>query len=605
MYHALLRETRTKQQVTDVFLGLQRKLKLREGEFYDTENLTSDHYPMLASRQPRQSVEQFTTGRGVALLAKDKLAWVLEPPTSTGSATLYYNGEAVTGLSLSRGEKRLVSMGAYLCIFPDKVYFNTADPSDYGSMEAHFSMQSASAVTYLPCRRDGSSYASVQTSGNVPENPSNGMVWIDTSVSPQVMRIYNAASGEWLVEAQPYVRIGCTGIGADFDVMDGVSISGTLDASLDSGGAAPFCGEHIIYARDDNYIVIAGLSSAAKNPENQTYTRQLATLKVDREVPDMDFVVECRNRLWGCFSGERDGKQINELYASALGSFKNWSQFLGVASDAWRASIGSDGAFTGAVSFGGMPLFWKAGRLHRVYVSPTGAHQVTETVCPGVQDGASASLAVVGSTLFYLSYDGVMAYDGSLPVCVSEALGTAHFRDAVGGAFGQKYYLCMSDSPAMRAPHSGVWALYVYDTEHALWHKESSARAVGFARLADRFYMLTASELLCLSGGTPDEDAVAWSATTGLCGYRAVGRKYVSRFNLRMLLPRGSDMEVELEYDSSGVWERQGHITGSGTCSFLLPVRPRRCDHFRIRLRGHGEMRLFSLAKIYEEGSDV
>ena len=38
--------------------------------------------------------------------------------------------------------------------------------------------------------------------------------------------------------------------------------------------------------------------------------------------------------------------------------------------------------------------------------------------------------------------------------------------------------------------------------------------------------------------------------------------------------------------------------------STMLPVRPRRCDHFEMRLTGTGDVRVFSIAKIMEQGSD-
>ena len=46
---------------------------------------------------------------------------------------------------------------------------------------------------------------------------------------------------------------------------------------------------------------------------------------------------------------------------------------------------------------------------------------------------------------------------------------------------------------------------------------------------------------------------------------------------------------------------------GSTSCnpgSVALPIRPRRCDHLRLRLTGTGEMRLFSIARVLEKGSD-
>ena len=96
-----------------------------------------------------------------------------------------------------------------------------------------------------------------------------------------------------------------------------------------------------------------------------------------------------------------------------------------------------------------------------------------------------------------------------------------------------------------------------------------------------------------------------WAAETGLIGYTTVEQKYVSRFNLRMLLPRGSRADMYIQYDSDGVWHHCGHMEGVGTKSFLLPVRPRRCDHFRLRIEGEGEVRVYSFAKILETGSDA
>ena len=55
--------------------------------------------------------------------------------------------------------------------------------------------------------------------------------------------------------------------------------------------------------------------------------RTLPRTSIHRLVPDLDFVVENGNRLWGC---RYDG-QVNEIYASCLGDFTNWWRFDGVA----------------------------------------------------------------------------------------------------------------------------------------------------------------------------------------------------------------------------------------------------------------------------------
>ena len=100
------------------------------------------------------------------------------------------------------------------------------------------------------------------------------------------------------------------------------------------------------------------------------------------------------------------------------------------------------------------------------------------------------------------------------------------------------------------------------------------------------------------------EGTVRFSCTSGLIGYAVTEQKYVSRFVFRLSLPRGSRMDVWLEYDSDGVWHHAGHLRGQGTGSFLLPVRPRRCDHFRLRLTGEGDVRMYSIVKHMTKGSD-
>ena len=57
---------------------------------------------------------------------------------------------------------------------------------------------------------------------------------------------------------------------------------------------------------------------------------------------------------------------------------------------------------------------------------------------------AGRSLCVLNETLYYLSADGVMAWDGSLPTKVSTALDAARLSNvqrALGGALDGRYYL--------------------------------------------------------------------------------------------------------------------------------------------------------------------
>ena len=99
--------------------------------------------------------------------------------------------------------------------------------------------------------------------------------------------------------------------------------------------------------------------------------------------------------------------------------------------------MGSDGPFTGAATCLGSVLFFKENALHKLYGSKPSDFQLSSLRCRGVARNAASSLCVLNETLYYLSPDGVMAWDGSIPTKVSEKLNTARLSNvqtAVGGS---------------------------------------------------------------------------------------------------------------------------------------------------------------------------
>ena len=91
-------------------------------------------------------------------------------------------------------------------------------------------------------------------------------------------------------------------------------------------------------------------------------------------------------------------------------------------------------------------------------------------------------------------------------------------------------------------------------------------------------------------------------AESGVQHYEQPNHKYVTRYQFRLRLPPGSTLRLYLQYDSDGEWHYGGEVTGIGSC--VLPVKPRRCDHLRFRLAGVGSFKLFSIARVLEQGSD-
>lgn len=568
------------REFIDAFRGYNHNLRISDGEFYDMSNLTSDYFPLLSPREPRGVYITPESSSGCnGIIAKDELCYV--------DGTSIFVGETEIDLSLEDSYKSLISMGAYIIILPDKKYVNTQDLTDYGDIEAEFT--TSGTVTFTLCKITGDPYTVTYTQDSEPKNPQNEQYWIDTSQTPHSLKQYSSSSGMWIAIATTYVKIAATGIGAQFKAYDSVDISGVTDEEL-----SDLNNNMLIYDCGDDYIIVVGIL------DEVTTQTEPVTLKLG--MPVMDFVIESGNRLWGCrFGSADDGSMVNEIYASKLGDFRNWSCYQGISTDSYRASVGTDGAFTGAVSHMGYPIFFKEGCMHKVYGSMPSNYQIQTTACRGVQKGSDRSLAIVNEVLYYKSRFGICAYDGSLPAEVSSALGEVAYFGAVAGAHGNKYYISMSDS-------DDVYHLFVYDTQRAMWHREDNARVRCFASYKNDLYYIDGDSgkiKTVFGSGTADETRVKWSCETGLLGLSSPDHKYISRINIRISLDTTSSAFFYIQYDSSGSWQHIASLRGSKTRSLSVAIRPRRCDHFRIKIDGEGDMKIYSIAKTMSEGSDI
>lgn len=480
MYFPKLNAPRQSRVTVNRFPGLDRRPRGQEGSFREMENLCAQGYPTLTVRRPRGIAGSVTAPGG--LTAKDGLIWV-------DGHTLYVNGSAA-GLMLSEGKKQLVSMGAWLLIWPDKLYINTKDLTDFGSLENK--RVTEGEVSFTLCRPDGTAYSGYLAADTAPEEPESGSLWLDTGGEKTALRQYGQDG--WTEVDDVCVGLHAAGIGVGFRAGDGVSVSGCREEALN--------GSFQLRAAEEDCLVVTALPGGLSS--------QTEPVTVERSVPDMDYVVESGNRLWGCKYGIVDGQAVNAVYASKLGDFRNWNCFAGLSTDSYAASRGSDGKFTGAADYLGSPLFFKENCVERVYPSANGTHQIVTVQCPGVKDGSGGSLQVVDGKLYYHSQGGVCVFDGSMPVNVSQALGEARYHDGVAGAAEGCYYLSAADE-------AGAWHLLVLDTRQGLWYREDGVEALGFAPWGGDLYCLTAEgQLLAMKGaGETHEGPVQWMAETG------------------------------------------------------------------------------------------
>lgn len=572
MDYPILNQATLSRKTTTQFAGLNTAARIADGEFATMENMTADHFPLLATRGKRGTYARPANCQG--LIAKDALCWV-------DGEEFYVNGYAIPmGLSTRDADcpKQLVSMGAYVVIFPDKKYINTADLTDYGPLEGEF--LSSGSVTLTPSDSSGNPMIPSYIQQEEPENPENGALWMDNSGG---LMQWSSGSGMWVSVESTWVKISAPGIGLPFAAGDGVTLEGVPEGVSSSG---------VITCREENAIVVPGLLEQECTAED--------AVGIYRRVPEMDFVLECANRLWGCrYGANRAGEIVNEIYASKLGDFKNWQCYQGVSTDSYAVSLGADGPFTGAIQHLGYPVFFRENCIHKIYGSYPANYRLQTTPCPGVQRGSAKSLALVGQNLYYKSPTGVCAYDGALTVEIGQALGNKSYVNAAGGGLRGKYYLSMTDG-------EGENHLFVYDSTRKLWHREDETKAREFCTCRDDlFYVNQSGAIISVSGAGETEEDFRFLAQTGVIGGESPDQFYLSRVNLRLELGEGSRMNLWVRYDEEPNWNCLARLRGGKYGAVTVPVVVRRCSHLRLKLEGTGQMKLYALTKTMEQGSDV
>ncbi len=585
MYKPGLYEAPSSQEIISTFGGYSKKPVIGENEFCNMENMSSSKYPLLSPRSKRAYFN--VSGEGLhGLFAKSKLFYI-------NNNALYYGGEKVQGIYLpdETTQRQFVSMGARLLIFPDKLYVNTADFTDYGSLEATFESGEGVSVTASVCKGDGELYEGYVVSATEPENAENGSLWLDTSVTPNSLKQFSGSLGSWFELSQTYIRIACGGIGKGFSIGDGVTLSGFLEEELNGSKVLTDCG--------DDYITVAGVIG---NTLNQT-----KSIKVERLLPEMDFICESGNRLWGCNSKK------NEIYASKLGDPKNFNCFTGISTDSYAASVGSDGEFTASTAFRGYVLFFKENCVHKIY-GQNPPFSITTAYIRGVQKGSEKSLVSLNESLYYKSPAGICTYEGGVPVDISGDLGGEYFTDGVAGALGNKYYICLSDKDKSRV-------LFVYDEEKNLWHKEDNIDISHFACHNQNLYFIariSGEKRLCLADGVncygnfagelsgySPEEKPSWFCETGVWGLNIPENKYYSAITIRLWGEKGARIWVDFQINSNGKWQEQVALRVENTGSFALPFTTPRCDHLKIRLRGKGDVVVYGISRKTEKGSEL
>ena len=600
------------RQLLRAFGGINETYSCSEAELSAALNFSGRGFPALQTRALRKKVRDVEKVNGMyhlnGLLICRGTGLEYAPDGQAGRTA------AVTLENvLTDDRKALAGMGSKVLIWPDKLAFDT-ETGQLETLGAKWELGDRK-MTVCPCDTEGKMYEVAGAGDTEPESPEDGQLFLKGDPKnlydyESVLEKWSAKSGKWVQVLVNTVRMTCPGIGSLLKEGDTVTLTGMPQAVCDAL-AADLNGEIVVQALEGDDLV-ASLTPAQDSSRYygswtvtatgtswrsldgaRTENEGLAvSITLERRVPDLDFVTEQGNRVWGC------SKKENTIYACRLGDPTNWYSYRGIAADSYAVSVGSDGTFTGAASCMGYVLFFKENCIHKLYGSKPSDYQLSSVRCRGVAANAAHSLCVLNETLYYLSPDGVMAWDGSLPTKVSGALDAAklaNVQSAVGGALDGRYYLHISRESAR---------LLVYDTEKGLWSEEDVC-SCDMTSTGGQLYLWDGQALWAADPTRePDwqstdgvETDIPFELVTGDVGLDGTEQRYLSRLTLRLDAERTSTVEVAVSYDG-GAWETVATLAAQGRRrSYDLPFVPRRCGSLRLRLRGKGQITLRSLVR--------
>lgn len=597
MYYPSIDLDNNGRSVIDQFLGYNHNHRINSGEWFDMENLTSDYFPLAAARKKRTLLKE-ETGKVRGLIFTDgQVCYLVDNLLCLPNGVEVDISDYVDD-PMDDSLQTLLRFGAYILVYPAQVYVNVYDTNDKGTWGDRYDTQIGTEITFSTCNSNGDDYDNIYVGNTAPEEHEDGMYWLCTKKGSEGLNIWYDAKGMWEPVATCYIRITIPGAEFTKRFKEGDVIymnSPIMDINN---------GSKIVSMADDYIVVIAFMDSMTKVRVSDASWRMF----IERKVPQMNMICSDKNRLWGCYYGYTDnGQMVNEIYASKLGDFRNWYDYSGLSTDSYAVSVGVEGEWTGCVSYQGYPTFFKENCLFKIYGSFPSEYQLLSTDCKGVQRGSSRSVARIGQYLMYKSPQGVCIYDGSYPSDIANEFGREElYYDAVSGACGDKYYMACETV-------SGQKRMFVYDMAHGVWMKEDapgfelfSASENGqiYAANGNQIWGLGSSDNMAFLEGEPGEEYTEWYAETGNLGLEYPDFKYVDKIMVRAFIPFRSEIQIAISENDKPFYDVCTMRSNSQLETQTMSFRPMRCDHFRLRFKGHGQVKIYSICIQMETDGD-
>lgn len=287
-------------------------------------------------------------------------------------------------------------------------------------------------------------------------------------------------------------------------------------------------------------------------------------------------VVAWKKRLWGYNNNVFHGT-IADIFDE--NGMVDWTTGDNTYTESISQPLWQGGKITGIAALMEGLLYFKDDCLTIVTGNYPAVMSSDTISCRGLPPENRDSVSVANESVYYLSEGGVYRFGGGIPQNLSRDA-KINGVNAVGASDGNKYWLSLQES-------SGEYALYVYDINYGVWHKEDNTQAVSFTVLGAEMHMATKDEIYNINA--PQED-VDWSFELWYDEDTPRKKKY------KELIARGNVGECEVFIKENDEWKLICSASETLNVKFLPVER----EEISILIRGKGICEIKSIDRVFE-----
>lgn len=546
------------------FSGIDISGSSQEGKICETYNISSDEFPLLASRRQGYSLSRRAEESDYLFenfFSDGERLWMTKTEKSSGDTFLLaeVKGEDEPRIVCELSGSRKITaarLGNVLAVFPDKI-----------AVDLRFD---ETTHTYpLEC-------------------------------SPMEITLPFSSISFTEVEEGSRIRVTYSEL-CPFSVGDVLTVSGCTTETKNNKSA--------VIRQVENGFGRFDLLFDPHTFVEETESESLF-LALSRHIPSLTIAFACGNRLWGT-----DGESV---FGSSPGNPFSWKTAETKNCEAFREAF-TICPITAGIAYLSCPTFFSENGIFRVLGDRADNFRITENVHGiGVEEKYADTLCIAGNILYFLNPEGVFSYSGSFPKLISGTLPSFFRENDPGGKAGKKDGKVFF--PLKPGKNPNAIEVLVFDTEKNAYLTERIGLPDGSLPVEDgRIDCVSAADSLffcptLLSRGdfifsgiyrrseSETEEEVESMVLFDNLFEKTPDRKRLLSIQLR-LYTEGS---VSVFLGDGDRWEEEKVFEcGENKNDFgiLIPIRPNRFDRLRLKLVSHGYFRLYSITRNLLAGS--